>query len=255
MSESHREDSGDQVIDLFDVIKFIIKWWKLILGLGALGAVGALMFGNYFVSPSPKTASSTFAVDILIQQAATPKVYVEFKANDKMVNLQPAHYYRTTFVEPMAVFLSRFRMTGTYSKEVVSECELATQAELIDRIKVIESWVNEGTVRLSLLHQSPELATRCANALFRMIRSQQAELAKPKIENFGYGRVIVMPSAPTRLLTKMFVIETPVPIQSSSASVSLWGATGVFVGLFIGLLSTTVTWYRRKTVSINQVIN
>ena len=253
MSESAREDSGDHVIDLFDVIKFIIKWWKLILGLGALGAVGALMFGNYFASPSPKTASSTFAVDMLIQHAETPTVYVEFKANEKMVDLQPIDYYRTDFVEPMATFLSRLRMAGTYSKEVVSECELATQAELLDRIKVIESWVNEGAVKLSLLHQSPELATRCANALFRMIRSQQAELAKPKIENFSYGRVIVMPSAPTRLLTGLSVNETPAPIQSSSASVSLWGAIGIFVGLFIALLSTTVIWYRRKTASINQI--
>lgn len=238
-------------IKLADVIAFFAKWWKLILGTGAVGAIAAVIFTN---SQSP-----LYQAKALVLVAEKPYIFVEDKHG-----LTPLSYSSSRKMESQEILLEsphilleRLTIPTTYPSEIISECQFSSQDELLLHIKDTSADLNKGTFRFSVLHHSPKLATQCAEALFRMIQSQEAELAKTMIENLSFGSTavkVMLPGAPTRLAAPAYASDESVFPQKKRL-VAAWCASGLFAGLLIALLWTVVTWYRRKAVSNSQPID
>ncbi len=236
--------SVEDEIGLSDVISFFVEWWKLILGMGVARAIAGVIFTNY--------QPVIYQAKALVLMAEKPDLFIEDKKG-----LMPLCERSNKKIESPDILLERLAIPTTYPSELIGECQFASQAELLHHIKDTSADVNKGAFRFSVLHRSPELATLCAEALFRMIQSQQAELTESIVENFSSGSArvkVMLPGAPARLAAPVYAADEPV-FPRRVRLVAAWGASGLFTGLLIAVLWIVVTWLRRKTVSSSQGIN
>lgn len=228
---------GEDAIGLADVVEFLVAWWKLILGLGMAGALAALVYS--YILPQQ------FQSRVLIVVAESPS---RFLVKDLVG--QTGAVGGNRHIESPGLLLARMKFPTTYPAGVVDRCEFSSQAKLLDALRDFSPDIQNGTFGFSVQHRSPELAIQCADALFKMIQSQQAELATMIIE--GQSSVsprvqVLTPGAPTRLAAP---IHADGPVSPPKMRlVATWSAGGVFAGLLVALLWTGVTWYRRMAAS------
>lgn len=240
MSESRKvmagAGDGEDAIDLMDVIDFFTKWWKLILAMGVAGATAAVV---YSISLPP-----VFQAQALVIVAQRPEVFI----NDADQNGFLAGYRPSRDIESPDILLERMRIPTTYPSEVVAECQFASHAELLSHLNNLSADLNKAAFRFSVQHRSPQLATQCAEALFRMIRAQQADLAKVALENLNFGLAkvqVMLPGAPARLVAPVYAASEPVAPQKRRL-IAAWGAGGLFFGVLAALCWTLMAWYRGK---------
>lgn len=249
MNELRELDSshsyGEDVIGLADVIRFFATWWKLILGAGMAGAVAAVSYSI--------TLPQQFQSHVLLVVAERPEVIIgDAGQGDYITRYRPSRD-----IESPELLLARMRIPTTYPSAVVASCQFSSQTDLLSALRDFSADIQKATFGFSVQHRSPELATQCAEALFKMIQSQQAELATKIIERLGSGSArvqVMLPGAQARLAAPIYAADEPVFPQKRRL-VAAWSASGLFAGLLIALLWTVVTWYRRKAASNRLPIN
>lgn len=237
MGSSH--GSGEAVISLVDVIQFFATRWKLILGAGLAGAVAAVSYSIWL--------PQQFQSHVLLVVAERPEVIIGDASQGNHITI----YRPTRDIESPELLLARMRIPTTYPSAVVTGCQFSSQTDLLRALRNFSADIQKATFGFSVQHRSPELATQCAEALFKMIQSQQAELATTIIERFGSrsARVQVMlPGAPARLAAPIYAADEPVSPQKRRL-VAAWFAGGLFAGLLVAMLWSMVTWYLRKAAS------
>lgn len=239
MGSSH--GSGEEVISLVDVIQFFARWWKLILGAGFAGAVAGV---SYSIS-----LPQQFQSHVLFVVAETPVMLI----GDVGQGGRAAIYRSKRDIESPELLLARMRIPTTYPSAVVSSCQFSSQVDLLGALRDFSADMQEATFRFSVQHRSPELATKCAEALFRMIQSQQAELATAILERLSSrfaSESVILTSAPARLAAPIYTEDEPVSPRKRRL-VAAWFAGGLFAGLLVVMLWSMVTWYRGKAASDN----
>lgn len=252
-------------ISLADVVRFLLSWWKLIVSSGIAGVVAAYI--HLIGIPN------TFEAQTIVTMAKAPVV------NAKSTSLVLPYSFED--VESPALLAERMSLPSTFPESTVEACAFGDSEALMGAITIIPSSNQSSTLRFLVRHSSPELAKQCANAVFEMIRKQQAALAEPVIARLEKvlneiwtpskkEAVVAAKLAGTsdrdiaaisltlavrefshalsadsgaRMLAPVYAPEQPVPAVRKRVLMS-WGAAGVFMGLSFALLWALVARFR-----------
>ena len=165
-------ESGEDEISLLDILLFFKDEYRFILGFTLLGFVGA--------------ASYLWTV---------PKQY-EARAQIKMAQISAGNVVSpsgTTIEEPQAL-IARMAIPTTYPKETITLCGLAEQKDggsvLAKKVKLSLPQGLGGTVDLEIRDTSKEVAEACANAIYEFVKTSQAQLIAPYIEEASKKLII-----------------------------------------------------------------
>ncbi len=168
-SKINESDLSESEISLVDVIEFLQESWKTIAGFTVLGIAGAALF--IWVIPKQYEASAQ------IKMAQIPNVN-----NNNNNNINPLGI---NIEEPQAL-ISRMVLPTSYPKETIALCGLADQKDadgaLARKVKLSIPKGVGGTVDLKIRHTSKDTANACINAIYQLIKSTQAQLIAPYID-------------------------------------------------------------------------
>lgn len=166
LSKINETDLSESEISLVDVIEFLQESWKSIAGFTVLGIVGAVLF--LWVVPK--------------QFEASAQIKMAQIANVDNNNINPLGI---NIEEPLAL-IARMALPTSYPKETIALCGLAEQKDaeltLASKAKLSIPKGVGGTVDLKVRDASKEIAKACTNAVYQLIKSSQAQLVAPYID-------------------------------------------------------------------------
>ncbi len=170
-SPDQPNDLADE-LSLLDIVEFIQESWKTIIGFVALGIAGAALF--IWVIPKQYEASA----QIKMAQIAN----VNNNNNNNNNNINPLGI---NIEEPQAL-IARMALPTSYPKETIALCGLADQKDpevaLASKAKLSGPKGVGGTVDLKIRDASKEIAKACTNAVYQLIKTSQAQLIAPYID-------------------------------------------------------------------------
>lgn len=150
-------------LSVLDSIDFFRKNWKNITGFTLLGIAGATLY--LMVVPGQYEAIAQIKMAQIVDSPNSSKVAIE---------------------NPEAL-ISRMAIPSSYPKETVALCNLANesnaQAVLIPNVKITNPKGLAQTINLNVRDTVKERAYICANAIYQMILTTQAQLVAPYITN------------------------------------------------------------------------
>jgi uncharacterized protein involved in exopolysaccharide biosynthesis len=154
-------------LSFLDVIDFIQESWKTIASLTLFGVAGAAIY--LWVIPDQ------FEARAQIKMAQIASLNNNNNINPLGISIE----------EPQAL-IARMALPTSYSKETIALCGLSEQRdpEVVILSKVRLSIPNGvgGTVDLRIRDASKETAKACAIAVYQLIKSSQAQLVAPYIQ-------------------------------------------------------------------------
>jgi capsular polysaccharide biosynthesis protein len=162
-------DPADE-LSLLDIVEFFQGSWKTIAGFTVLGIAGAALF--IWAIPKQYEASAQ------IKMAQIANV----NNNNNNNNINPLGI---NIEEPQAL-IARMAFPTSYPKETMALCGLADQkdpeAALARKVKLSIPKGMGGTVDLKIRDTSKEIAKACTNAVYQLIKTSQAQLVAPYID-------------------------------------------------------------------------
>lgn len=168
-SQSTPSAQLDDEPSLLDIIQFFQEYWKTIFGFTAIGIAGAVIY--LWVVPKQYEASAQ------IKMAQIPNVN-----NNNNNNINPLGI---NIEEPQAL-IARMALPTSYPKETIAFCGMAEQRDpevaLASKVKLSIPKGVGGTVDLKVRDASKDTAKACANAVYQLIKSSQAQLVAPYID-------------------------------------------------------------------------
>jgi uncharacterized protein involved in exopolysaccharide biosynthesis len=169
-SPDQPSDLADE-LSLLDIIEFIQESWKTIIGFTVLGIAGASIY--LWAVPKQYEASA----QIKMAQIANVN-----NNNNNNNNINPLGI---NIEEPQAL-IARMALPTSYPKETVALCGLAEQNDpevaLASKVKLSIPKGVGGTVDLKIRDASKDIAKACTNAVYQLIKTSQAQLVAPYID-------------------------------------------------------------------------
>lgn len=166
MNENYNQENEISLIDIFE---FLDESWKIIAGCTVLGIAGAALF--IWVIPKQFEASA----QIKMAQIANVNNNNNNNINPLGINIE----------EPQAL-IARMALPTSYPKETIALCGLADQNDpevaLASKVKLSIPKGVGGTVDLKIRDASKEIAKACTNAVYQLIKTSQAQLIAPYID-------------------------------------------------------------------------
>jgi hypothetical protein len=157
-------DANEDEISLLDILLFFKDEYRFILGFTLLGFIVAAAY--LWTVPRQYEASAQ------IKMAQIPTGNVVSAAG-------------TNIEEPHAL-IARMAIPTTYPKETIALCGLAEEKDagsvLAKKVKLNPPKGLSGTVDLEIRDKSKEVAEACANAIYEFVKTSQAQLIAPYIE-------------------------------------------------------------------------
>ena len=170
LSKINETDLSDSEISLADILEFIQESWKIIVGFTVLGIAGAGLY--LWAVPKQYEASAQ------IKMAQIANV----NNNNNNNNINPLGI---NIEEPQAL-IARMALPTSYPKETIALCGLAEQKgpepALASKVKLSIPKGVGGTVDLKVRDASKEIAKACTSAVYQLIKSSQAQLVAPYID-------------------------------------------------------------------------
>ena len=156
---------NDLGISLLDILIFLKRWYKLITFFGLLGFVAS--FGYLLTIPKLYQASAQIQMAQISATSGT--------LNPLGVN-----------VEEPALLILRFSSPTSYTDEVSKLCGLDpakdSKAILSQLVKMSTQKSLPTVVDLKITGTSPEASIACGQAILELIKTTQAQITKPYIE-------------------------------------------------------------------------
>lgn len=169
LSKINETDLSESEISLFDIIDFIKESWKTIAGFTLLGIVASVLF--LWVVPKQFEASA----QIKMAQIANVNNNNNNNINPLGINIE----------EPQAL-IARMALPTSYPKETIALCGLTDQKDpealIAKKVKLSIPKGVGGTVDLKIRDASKDTAKACTNAVYQLIKSSQAQLVAPYID-------------------------------------------------------------------------
>ncbi len=167
-------EAKEDEISLFDIFLFFKDEYKVIFGFTLLGVLGVVSY--LWTVPKEFEAS----LQIRMAQIAYP-------------NNNNTNTLGVTIEEPQAL-IARMAIPTIYPKETIALCGLAEQKDagsmLAKKAKFSLPKGLGGTVDLEVRDTSKEVAEACANAIYQFVKTSQAQLIAPYIEEASKKLVI-----------------------------------------------------------------
>lgn len=160
--------TAENEISLLDILRFLKGAYKTILILGVVG----LVIATAYLAVTPKQYEA-------VAQIAMAQISA---ANNNNNNLNPLGIN----IEEPALLIARMAQPTSFTPQVISGCEMEGQANsgmlLAKSIKLAPPKGVANVVELRTFGKSPEAALSCAQAIFNLIKSTQALIVAPYIE-------------------------------------------------------------------------
>ena len=185
MTNSHRNsenpnpqivDAKDDEISLLDIFLFFKNEYQFIIGFALLGFVGAALY--------LWTVPKQYEVIGQIKMAQIANL------NNNNNNVSPLGI---NIEEPQAL-IARMAIPTTYPKETITLCGLAEPKDagalLAKKAKLSLPKGLVGVVDLEIRDTSKEVAQACANAIYEFVKTSQAQLIAPYIEEASKKLII-----------------------------------------------------------------
>jgi LPS O-antigen subunit length determinant protein (WzzB/FepE family) len=162
---SSQEQINDSEISLLDILIFLRRSYNLIALIGILGV--AVSFGYLLITPKQYQASAQ------IQMA-------QIGAANNNINLLGVN------IEEPGLLIARLSSPTSYTPEIAKACGLdsAKDAQVI-LSKSVKLTIPKGianVVDFKIIGASPEASINCAQAVFGLVKTTQAQIIKPYIE-------------------------------------------------------------------------
>lgn len=152
-------------INLFDIFSVIKDKWKTILGVGFAGVI---VSGGFLIVVPPQ-----YEAYALVEMAQ-----VRTTNTSNNADVPPS-----ISIETPAMLVERLKSPSTYTSEVIKTCGLVGQLDspegMAEMAKTALTKNLISVVSINVRRGSPDQAKQCVEAVFEMIRSQQADLVKP----------------------------------------------------------------------------
>jgi uncharacterized protein involved in exopolysaccharide biosynthesis len=171
ISRTDNHTSPDEEVSLVDILNFFADSWQtvLVFSLFGLGLAGTFLFFT------PKQYEAI--AQIRMAQITNPND----NNNNNNINFLGVN------IEEPAALMARMTLPTAFDAQTIQECGLADRedagSELAKSIKLSIPNGIASAVNLKIRATSPELAKRCANALYQFIKSSQSQLIAPYIEH------------------------------------------------------------------------
>jgi LPS O-antigen subunit length determinant protein (WzzB/FepE family) len=234
-NSSGRIGSQDQTngseISLVDILIFLKRSYKLIALIGILGVAASI--GYFLITPKQYQASAQI-------QMAQIGVANNNNNNNNNINLLGIN------IEEPGLLIVRLSSPTSYTAEVTKACGLnsAKDAQLI-LSRSLKFTIPKGVVNvvdLKVIGTSPEASINCAQAVFDLIKTTQAQIVKPYIDE-----------ANTKLLDNQERLAKAQDfIMKSDKSGSAMGAAYLSTRDEIGFLLDQSTALKNVVVSTDQ---
>ena len=170
-------EAKEDEISLFDIFLFFKNEYQVIVAFTLLGFVGAALY--LWTVPKQYEVIS----QIKVAQIANPN-----NNNNSNVTI-----LGTNIEEPQAL-IARMAIPTSYPKETIALCGLEKEknagALLANKVKLTLPKGVGGTVDLEIRDTSKEVAEACANAIYELIKTSQAQLIAPYIEEASKKLII-----------------------------------------------------------------
>jgi len=155
-------------ISLLDIFVFLKRSYKLIVLIGLLDIAASI--GYLLIAPKQYQASAQ------IQMAQISA------ANNNNNNINPLGVN----IEEPSLLIARLSSPTSYTAEITKSCGLDSakdaQAILSKSVKLTIPKGVANVVDLKIIGASPEASINCAQAVFDLIKTTQAQIIKPYIE-------------------------------------------------------------------------
>jgi capsular polysaccharide biosynthesis protein len=162
-----QDQINDSEISLLDILVFLRRSYKLIAFIGILGV--AVSFSYLLITPKQYQASAQ------IQMA-------QISAANNNNNINPLGVN----IEEPALLIVRLSSPTSYTAEITKACGIDSakdaQAILSKSVKLTIPKGVGNVVDLKIIGTSPEASINCAQAVFNLIKTTQALIIKPYIE-------------------------------------------------------------------------
>ncbi len=169
-------EAREDEISLLDIFLFFKNEYQFILGFTLLGFVGAALY--------LWTVPKQYEVIGQIKMAQIANL------NNNNNNVNPLG---TNIEEPNAL-IARMALPTSYSKETIALCGLAEQKDagsvLAKKVKLSLPKGLVGVVDLEIRDTSKEVAETCANAIYEFVKTSQAQLIAPYVEEASKKLII-----------------------------------------------------------------
>ena len=184
MTNSHRNsenpnpqivDAKDDEISLLDIFLFFKNGYQFILSFALLGFVGAALY--LWAVPQQHEVIGQ------IKMAQIANLNNNNNVNPLGINIE----------EPQAL-IARMAIPTSYPKETIALCGLAEEKDagalLAKKAKLSIPKGLGGTVDLEIRDTSKEVAEACAIAIYEFVKTSQAQLVAPYIEEVSKKLII-----------------------------------------------------------------
>lgn len=162
-AQTSHDDQGE--ISLADILRFLGSAWKSIAITGTLGLAAAVTY----LAVTPKQFEATAQITMAQIGAANN-------------NLNPLGIN----IEEPALLIARFSSPTSFTPEVLEACGYQDEPDagqlLSKSIKLATPKGVASVVDLKTFGPSPQAAKACAQSLFELIKSTQAQIVAPYIE-------------------------------------------------------------------------
>ncbi|MBT8567958.1 hypothetical protein G6698_08065 [Polynucleobacter paneuropaeus] len=159
----------DSEISLIDILRFLKDAYKTILVFGILGTVAAIAY----LAITPKQYEASVQVAMAQISAAN---------NNNNNNINPLGIN----IEEPALLIARLSSPTSFTPEAVAACGLQDQANAALALsKSIKLMIPKGVanvVELKTFGESQQVAQDCAQGVFDLIKTTQAQIVAPYIE-------------------------------------------------------------------------
>jgi len=166
--QSDSKNNFDDELSLIDIINFFRESCKVIAGFTMLGITGSALY--------------LWGVPKQFEASAQIKMAQIASVNNSNSNINPLGI---NIEEPQAL-IARMALPTSYPNETVILCGLADQKDpevaLASKVKFSIPKGVGGIVDLKIRDASKEIAKACTNAVFRLIKTSQAKLIAPYID-------------------------------------------------------------------------
>ena len=174
-------ESGEDEISLLDIFLFFKNEYQFILGFTLLGFVGAALY--------LWTVPKQYEVIGQIKMAQIANL----NNNNNNNNNNNVSLLGVNIEEPQAL-IARMAIPTTYPKETITLCGLAEQKDagsvLAKKAKLSLPKGLLGVVDLEIRDTSKEVAQACANAIYEFVKTSQAQLIAPYVEEASKKLII-----------------------------------------------------------------
>ncbi|WP_050467307.1 Wzz/FepE/Etk N-terminal domain-containing protein [Herbaspirillum chlorophenolicum] len=156
-------------IDFFDIVSFVVDYWKII----AACLIAGLAIAAGYLTWTPKQ----FEARALVKVAQV--LSMPFIARQNNGNIGDSGKLASVNLEAPSTVAEQFRQPTAFSSDTVKACGVDSGETLVSKVLLLPSKTASEILEISTRADTPQTAEHCATAVFQQILLQQQQQLLP----------------------------------------------------------------------------